>query len=71
MRAGDETLIVPRYGGVLAGPDQLRQVFNDTDAKVLWLIVGVPENWNFWKAQSPSGPITHPSNRLPKQLAGV
>jgi len=37
----------------LAGPDQLRQVFNDTDAEVLWLIIGAPENWNFCKAQNP------------------
>src|SRR6266478_3953396 len=34
MRVGDETLTVPKYGGVLVGPDQLRQVFNDTDAEV-------------------------------------
>src|SRR2546429_7879262 len=43
LRVGDETLTVPKYGGVLVGPDQLRQVFNDTDAEVLWLIVGAPE----------------------------
>ena len=43
MRVGAETLTVPRHGGVLVGPDQLRQVFNDTDAEVLWLIVGAPE----------------------------
>jgi len=30
---------VPKYGGVLVGPDQLRQVFNDTDAEVLWFII--------------------------------
>ena len=35
MRVGDETLTVPKYGGVLVGPDELRQVFNDTDAEVL------------------------------------
>jgi len=35
LRVGDETLTVPRHGGVLVGPDQLRQVFNDTDAEVL------------------------------------
>jgi quercetin dioxygenase-like cupin family protein len=40
LRVGDEVLTVPRYGGVLVGPDQLRQVFNDTDAEVLWLIIG-------------------------------
>src|SRR5262245_25551671 len=43
MRVGEETLTVPRHGGVLVGPDQLRQVFNDTDAEVLWLIVGASE----------------------------
>src|SRR5216110_869870 len=43
MRVGDETLTVPRYGGVLVGPDQLRQVFNDTAAEVLWLVLGAPE----------------------------
>src|SRR4026209_1100607 len=40
---GGETLTVPKYGGVLVGPDQLRQVFNDTGSEVLWLIVGAPE----------------------------
>ncbi len=44
---GDETLTVPRYGGVLVGPNELRQVFNDTDAEVLWLIVGAPEELEF------------------------
>ncbi|MGN6385743.1 MAG: cupin domain-containing protein, partial [Verrucomicrobiota bacterium] len=28
MRIDDETLTIPRYGAVLVGPDQLRQVFN-------------------------------------------
>jgi mannose-6-phosphate isomerase-like protein (cupin superfamily) len=43
MRVGDQTLTVPRLGGVLVGPSLLRQIFNDTDAEVLWLIVGAPE----------------------------
>ena len=47
LRVGDETLTVPKYGGVLVGPDQLRQVFNDTDAEVLWLVVGAPEELEF------------------------
>ena len=33
MRVGDETLTVPKYGGVLVGPGELRQVFNDTDSE--------------------------------------
>ena len=47
MRVGDEMLTVPRYGGVLVGPDQLRQVFNNNDTEVLWLIVGAPEETEF------------------------
>jgi mannose-6-phosphate isomerase-like protein (cupin superfamily) len=47
MRVGDETLTVPKYGGVLVRPDQLRQIFNDTDEEVLWLIVGAPEELEF------------------------
>jgi len=49
LRVGDETLTVPRYGGVLVGPNQLRQVFNDTDTEVLWLILGAPEELEFLK----------------------
>jgi mannose-6-phosphate isomerase-like protein (cupin superfamily) len=43
IRIKDETLTVPRYGAVLVGPRLLRQIFNDTDAEVLWLIIGAPE----------------------------
>ena len=43
IRVGEETLTVPKHGGVLVGPNQLRQVFNDTEADTLWLIVGAPE----------------------------
>jgi mannose-6-phosphate isomerase-like protein (cupin superfamily) len=44
IRIGGEALTVPKHGGVIVGPEQLRQVFNDTDSEVLWLIVGAPEN---------------------------
>lgn len=47
IRVGEKTLTVPRYGAVLVAPDQLRQVFNDTDAEVLWLIIGAPEELEF------------------------
>jgi mannose-6-phosphate isomerase-like protein (cupin superfamily) len=43
IRIGEESLTVPRYGGVLVGPNLLRQVFNDTEAEVLWLIIGAPD----------------------------
>ena len=43
IRVDGTTLTVPRLGGVLVGPSSLRQVFNDTEADVLWLIIGAPE----------------------------
>lgn len=43
MRVGEQTLTVPRHGGVLVGPGELRQVFNDTEEEVTWLILGAPD----------------------------
>jgi mannose-6-phosphate isomerase-like protein (cupin superfamily) len=75
IRVGDETLTVPKYGGVLVGPDQLRQVFNDTQAEVLWLIVGAPEEMEFLlgsKSQTDLS-LIYPVDpkQLPKELSGV
>src|ERR1051325_11686404 len=39
IRIGDQTLTLPEHGGVLVGPAELRQVFNDTDSEELWFIV--------------------------------
>ncbi len=75
LRVGDETLTVPKYGGVLVGPEQLRQVFNDTDAEVLWLIVGAPEELEFLPGAKtkPDTLLIYPVDpkQLPKQLLGV
>jgi len=76
MRVGDETLTVPKYGGVLVGPGQLRQVFNDTDTEVLWLIVGAPEELEFLQGSKSTGvdlSLIYPVDpkQLPKELAGV
>jgi mannose-6-phosphate isomerase-like protein (cupin superfamily) len=75
LRIGDETLTVPRYGGLLVGPGQLRQVFNDTDQDVLWLIVGAPEELEFLPgaASKPDLSLIYPvePTQLPKELAGV
>ena len=74
MRVGDETLTVPKYGGVLVGPDQLRQVFNDTDAEVLWLVVAGPEETEFLPGAStkPDMSLIYPVDpqQLPKELTG-
>jgi mannose-6-phosphate isomerase-like protein (cupin superfamily) len=75
MRVGDKTLTVPKYGGVLVGPDQLRQVFNDTDSDVLWLIVGAPEELEFLQGSKSKMDLTliYPTDptQLPRELAGV
>jgi hypothetical protein len=74
-RTDDETLTVPRYGGVLTSPDQLRQVFNDTNAEVLWLIVGKPEELEFppGAKTKPDLSLIYPTDptQLPKKLAGM
>jgi uncharacterized cupin superfamily protein len=75
LRVGDGTLTVPKFGGVLVGPDQLRQVFNDTDAEVLWLIIGGPEELEFLQgSKSPMDlSLIYPVDptQLPPELAGV
>lgn len=75
MRVGDETLTVPRYGGVLVRPGQLRQVFNDTDEEVLWLIIGAPEELEFLQGSKSQMDLSllYPVDpkQLPRELAGV
>ena len=75
MRVGHAALTVPRHGGVLVWPDQLRQVFNDTDAEVLWLIVGAPEELELLPTAKtkPDLSLIYPVDpkQLPKELAGA
>lgn len=77
IRVGNETLTVPKYGGVLVVvPDELRQVFNDTGAEVLWLIIGAPEELEFLQGSKSTGvdlSLIYPVDpkQLPKELAGV
>ena len=43
MRIGDdEPLTLAPLSSVLVEPDEVRQVFNDTDDDALWLVVGAP-----------------------------
>lgn len=75
LRVGEESLTVPKYGGVLVRPDQLRQVFNDTDEEVLWLIVGAPEEVEFLRGSKSQLDLSliYPVDpkQLPPELAGV
>jgi mannose-6-phosphate isomerase-like protein (cupin superfamily) len=75
IRVGGETLTVPKYGGVLVGQDQLRQVFNDTDSEVLWLIVGAPEETELLPGAQTKADMSliYPVDpkQLPEELTGV
>jgi mannose-6-phosphate isomerase-like protein (cupin superfamily) len=72
MRIGEQTLTVPKHGGVLVGPAQFRQVFNDTETEALWLIIGAPEK-ELEADETPDQKLLYPVDptQLPKELAGV
>jgi quercetin dioxygenase-like cupin family protein len=42
MRIGDDVHTLAPLSTVLVEPDVVRQIFNDTDADALWLVVGAP-----------------------------
>src|ERR1700709_928967 len=71
IRVGEETLTVPQHGGIHVGPNVLRQVFNDTDSEVLWLIVGAPELEGHPPGKMDMN-LIYPVDpkQLPKELAG-
>lgn len=75
LRVGGETLTVPKHGGVLVGPGELRQVFNDTDTETLWLVIGAPEELEFLQGSKSKMDLSliYPFDpkQLPKELAGV
>ena len=73
MRVGERTLTVPKYGGVLVGPGELRQIFNDTENEVLWLIVGAPEEAEALPGAKVDMSLFYPVDpkQLPPELADV
>ena len=75
LRVDGATLTVPPYGGVWVRPECLRQVFNDTDADVLWLIIGGPEEKEFLQGSQSAIDLSlfYPQDptQLPPQLDGV
>jgi len=42
MRIGDDSLVLPRLSAVYVEPEEVRQLFNDGEADVLWLVMGAP-----------------------------
>ena len=73
LRVAGQTLTVPKYGGVLVGPGELRQVFNDTENEVLWLIVGAPEEVEALPGSKIDMSLFYPVDpkQLPPELGGV
>jgi hypothetical protein len=72
MRIGEQTLTIPSLGGVFFGPSVLRQVFNDSDSEVLWLIVGAPEK-EFEPDEVGNMSLIYPvePTQLPPELEGA
>ena len=72
MRIADQTVTVPKHGGVLVGPALVRQVFNDTETEVLWLIVGAPER-ELETGQEMDWKLIYPTDpkQVPPELAGA
>lgn len=72
IRVNGKTLTVPRYGGLLVGPAELRQVFNDTDEETLWLVVGAPEEAELMPGSTADKSAFYPTDprQLPAELAG-
>lgn len=73
IRVGAETLTVPKHGGLLVGPGELRQVFNDTNAETLWLILGAPEELDLVTGPNCDMSAFYPVDpgQLPRELAGT
>ena len=73
IRVEGTTLTVARHGGLLVGPGELRQVFNDTPNEVLWLIVGAPEEPELLPGSTADKSAFYPVDprQLPKELEGT
>src|SRR3954452_2397693 len=73
IRVGGQTFTVPKHGGLLVGPGELRQVFNDSESEALWLIVGAPEEAEARPGSNVDMSLFYPVDpkQLPNELAGV
>jgi uncharacterized cupin superfamily protein len=73
MRVDDELLTLEPFSAVLVEPDDARQLFNDTEADALWLVVGAPpENANTLETTDDELAFRYPDGpkALPPELGG-
>jgi uncharacterized cupin superfamily protein len=74
MRVGDELLTLEPLSAVHVDAETVRQVFNDTDADALWLVVGAPpEAANTLEMTEEQLRFVYPDGpkALPPELAGT
>jgi quercetin dioxygenase-like cupin family protein len=73
VRVDDELLTLAPLSALLVEPESLRQVFNDTDADALWLVVGTPPEFSSTLEMTPEQIARlYPDGlrALPPELAG-
>lgn len=72
IRIEGTTYTIQKHEGIHVWPEQMRQVFNDTDEAVLWLITGSPDN-EIPKGQKPDFSKFYPTDptELPPELGDV
>ena len=72
IRVDGKTYTIRKHEGIHVWPNQMRQVFNDTDTAVLWLIVGAPDN-EIPKGEKPDLGKFYPTDpkELPSELEGA
>jgi mannose-6-phosphate isomerase-like protein (cupin superfamily) len=72
IRVDGTTYTIQKHEGIHVWPRQIRQVFNDTEEEVLWLIFGAPGN-EIAKGEKPDLKKFYPSDSeaLPPELAGI
>jgi uncharacterized cupin superfamily protein len=73
MRIDDEALTLSVGSAALVEPEHVRQLFNDTDADALWLVVGAPtEPANTLEMNPETLALLYPdgTRALPPELGG-
>jgi quercetin dioxygenase-like cupin family protein len=73
IRVGDDLLTLEPLSSLVVEPETVRQVFNDTDGEVLWLIVGAPlESANTLEMGPETIALLYPDGpkALPPELGG-
>jgi len=73
IRLDHEALTLDPFSALLVEPDTVRQVFNDSDADAVWLIVGAPpENANTLEMSEDEIAYRYPDGpkALPPELGG-